>query len=127
MSSTVITLTGYQITETLYGSSRSLVYRGLRESDQIPVVIKLFNTDYPSFGELVRFRNQFTIAKNLDLPGIVKPYSLEHYRHSYALVMEDFGGISLGDYSNGQPMSLGTFFPIALQIVTTLELSLIHI
>ncbi|AOY82689.1 trifunctional serine/threonine-protein kinase/ATP-binding protein/sensor histidine kinase [Moorena producens JHB] len=121
MNSTLITLTGYQITETLYRSSRTLVYRGLRESDQIPVVIKLLNTDYPSFGELVRFRNQFTIAKNLDIPGIVKPYCLEHYRHSYALVMEDFGGISLGDYSNGQPMSLGTFFPIALQIVTTLQ------
>jgi hypothetical protein len=43
----------------------------------------------------VQFRNQYTIAKNLNFPGIIQTYSLESYRNGYALIVEDFGGISL--------------------------------
>ncbi|WP_293121124.1 serine/threonine-protein kinase PknK, partial [Moorena sp. SIO4G3] len=125
MSSTMVTLTGYQMTEIIYSGSRTLVYQGIRESDQKPVVIKLLKSEYPSFGELVQFRNQYTIAKNLDLPGIVKPYSLKHYRNGYGLVMEDFGGISLKTYcSNLESLkltSLTEFFDIALQIASILD------
>ncbi|MBF2060444.1 MAG: hypothetical protein IGR91_09755, partial [Fischerella thermalis M66_A2018_004] len=46
--------------------------------------------EYPSFNELVQFRNQYTIAKNLHISGIVQPLSLETYGNGYALVMEDF-------------------------------------
>ncbi|WP_364418750.1 ATP-binding sensor histidine kinase [Moorena sp. SIO3H5] len=125
MSSTMVTLTGYQMTEIIYSGSRTLVYQGIRESDQKPVVIKLLLSEYPSFGELVEFRNQYTIAKNLDLPGIVKSYSLKHYRNGYGLVMEDFGGISLKTYcSNLESLkltSLKEFFHIALQIASILD------
>jgi serine/threonine protein kinase len=93
-------LFNYRISEQLYAGSRTLVYRGIRETDQLPVVIKLLQQEYPTFNELLLFRNQYTIAKNLDLPGIVRPYSLEPYRNSYALIMEDFGGISLKDWIN---------------------------
>ncbi|NEQ78967.1 MAG: protein kinase, partial [Moorea sp. SIO2I5] len=121
----MVTLTGYQMTEIIYSGSRTLVYQGIRESDQKPVVIKLLLSEYPSFGELVQFRNQYTIAKNLDLPGIVKPYSLKHYRNGYGLVMEDFGGISLKTYcSNLESLkltSLKEFFHIALQIASILD------
>ncbi len=121
----MVTLTGYQMTEIIYSGSRTLVYQGIRESDQKPVVIKLLKSEYPCFGELVKFRNQYTIAKNLDLPGIVKPYSLKHYRNGYGLVMEDFGGISLKTYcSNLESLkltSLKEFFHIALQIASILD------
>jgi len=102
MSSPLIALTGYQITEIVYQSQRTLVYRGQRLSDQMPVIIKLLWSEYPSFSELVQFRNQYMIAKNFDIDGIVKPYNLENYRNSYALIMEDFGGISLQGWGLGK-------------------------
>jgi serine/threonine protein kinase len=67
MSSTFQTLTGYQLIEQIYNGSRTQVYRGVRSSDQKPVVIKLLKSEYPTFSELVQFRHQYTIAKNLDL------------------------------------------------------------
>ncbi|MEG4218890.1 hypothetical protein QUA27_26655, partial [Microcoleus sp. Pol14C6] len=75
-------VSGYHLVEQLYCGSRTLVYRAIREIDRLPVVIKLLNRDYPSFSELLQFRNQYTIAKNLRLPGVVEPYNLESYRHS---------------------------------------------
>ncbi|MEH2223744.1 trifunctional serine/threonine-protein kinase/ATP-binding protein/sensor histidine kinase [Nostoc sp.] len=122
-------LTGYQIHGLIYSGSKTLVHRGIRESDKKPVVIKLLRREYPTFYELVRFRNQYTIAKNLDIDGIIKTYSLENYQNSYALVMEDLGGISLqeemarwGDKGMGRNADgLQTFFHIALQIVSILD------
>ncbi|MDZ8264113.1 AAA family ATPase [Nostoc sp. ChiQUE01b] len=125
----MVALTGYQIHELIYSGSKTLVHRGIRESDKKPVVIKLLRREYPTFYELVRFRNQYTIAKNLDIDGIIKTYSLENYQNSYALVMEDLGGISLqeemarwGDRGMSRTADgLQTFFHIALQIVSILD------
>jgi hypothetical protein len=35
----------------------------------------------------VQFRNQYTIVKNLNLPGIIQNYSLQAYRNGYALIV----------------------------------------
>ncbi len=114
-------ISGYHLVEELYCGSRTLVYRAIRETDQIPVVIKLLNRDYPSFSELLQFRNQYTIAKNLHLPGVVEAYTLEFYRNSYALVMEDFGGISLRDYAQERSLTLVEILAIAIQITDILN------
>lgn len=127
MSSTFVTLTGYRILDKIYSGSRTQVYRGVRSHDQKPVVLKLLLSEYPTFKELVQFRNQYTIAKNIDLSGIVKPLALENYRNGYALVMEDNGCVSLKQkMGNGEGMgrtadSLKAFLDIAVQIVQTLE------
>ncbi|MBD2355614.1 AAA family ATPase [Tolypothrix sp. FACHB-123] len=126
MMSTEICIPGYQIGEELYNGSRTEVYRGVREIDRKPVVIKLLKNAYPSFSELLQFRNQYTIAKNLNSPEIIQTYSLENYRNGYALVMEDFGGISLKDYfislKAAHCQSLEEFLEIAIALCNTLDI-----
>ncbi|WP_017748382.1 ATP-binding sensor histidine kinase [Scytonema hofmannii] len=119
-------LTGYLISQQIYLGHKTVVYRGIRELDRQPVIIKMMRNEYPSFKELIQFRNQFTIAKNLHLEDVIKTYSLELYENSYVLVMEDFGGISLKDYvcdnvETRHGASLREFLQIAIQIVTALE------
>lgn len=116
----MLNLPGYQITAEVYDDNRTQVYRGIRQSDNQPVAVKLLKSDYPSFRELVQFRHQYAITKNLDLPGIVKPYSLENYGNGFVLVMEDFGGIPLQEYTARQPLPVAEFIPIARQIVQIL-------
>lgn len=88
-------ISGYDVVEQLYIGSRTSVYRALERLSQRSVIIKCLRQDYLSFNDLLQFRNQYTIARTLDIPGIVHPYSLESYGNSYALVMEDVGGVSL--------------------------------
>jgi predicted ATPase len=120
-----VSIAGYHLSEELYSGSRTLVYRGVRQTDSLPVVIKLLKNPYPSFSELVQFRNQYTIAKNLHSPLIIQTYSLEPYQNGYALVMEDFGGISLKDYFSCPKTlhanSLQEFFLIGLALCNALE------
>ena len=114
----------YKIVETVYSGSRTLVYLAIRTYDQLPVVIKLLKSEYPTFSELVQFRNQFIIAKNFNAPGIIKTYGLEPYQNSYALVMEDFGGISLQKWTLQQKnsLSLQEFLEIAIALCDTLDI-----
>jgi serine/threonine protein kinase len=117
-----IYLPGYQINEQIYSGSRTLVCRAKRESDGKCVIVKLMRNEYPSFSELVQFRNQFIISKNLGIDGVVRPLSLEAYNSFYALVMEDFGGISLDEYFHeSEPKELCEFFNVAIQIVVALD------
>ncbi|KYC41149.1 serine/threonine protein kinase [Scytonema hofmannii PCC 7110] len=121
----IFTIPGYRILEKIYAGSKTLVCRGIRENDQEPVVIKLIQSKYPSFAQIAQFRNQYAIATNLHISGIIQTYSLEHCNNSYALVMEDFGGVSLKDYLNHVKVSntipLEEFFHIAVQIASTLH------
>ncbi|MEH1828929.1 MAG: AAA family ATPase [Nostoc sp.] len=126
MVSTIVNIPGYRISEELYNGSRTLVYRGVRETDSLPVVIKLLKNLYPSFHELLSFRNQYTIAKNLNSPLIVQTYSLEPYQNGYALVMEDFGGMSLKNYFTSPETpymaSCEEFLRIAIALCNTLDI-----
>jgi len=129
MKSVNIDLPGYRMTNQLYAGSRTLVYQAIREVDQSPVVLKLLQEEYPTFGELVRFRNQYVISQNLALPGVVKPLALLRYRQGYALVMEDVGSISLSNYlkqlaADGDcstPLAIADFLIIGLQLAQTLS------
>ncbi|MEH1945936.1 MAG: AAA family ATPase [Nostoc sp.] len=129
MVSTLVSIPGYRIYDLLYNGSRTLVYRGVRETDSLPVVIKLLKNPYPSFSELLSFRNQYTIAKNLNHPGIIQTYSLESYQNGYALVMEDFGGISLKDFAKVERLhitSLKEFLLSAISLCNTLDIVIRH-
>ncbi|MFK8185210.1 MAG: serine/threonine protein kinase, partial [Phormidesmis sp.] len=114
-------LKGYSLREQLYAGKRSAVYRALWDMEQCSVVIKLLQSEYPSFGELVQFRNQYQITKNLSIPGIVPPLALDPWRNGYALVMEDFGGISLGDYVQQHELTGQEVLAIALQLADILH------
>ena len=120
-------IAGYQITEQLYAGSRTLVYRAIRESDQKPAILKLLRHEMPTFSELVQFRNQYAILRVItevsssNITGIIQPLSLEPYGNSYVLVMEDFGGISLSQFTQGHPLEIATFLAIAIQLADILH------
>ncbi|MGD1701259.1 ATP-binding protein, partial [Dapis sp. BLCC M229] len=114
-------IANYQVHELIHESDRTLVYRGRNIESGQPVIVKLMGQEYPNFNELVQFRNQYAIAKNLDIPGIIKPYSLLRYKNGYALIMEDIGAISLAEYQRQLSVSLQQFWQIALSLAEILH------
>jgi predicted ATPase/signal transduction histidine kinase len=126
MLGTTLNFPGYSIESQIYEGERTVVYKGIRDTDAMPVVIKLMQNEYPSFSEIIQFRNQYSIAKNLDIPGIVKPYSLQTYHNGYALFME-YGGISLKEWAKNNNVetryiaSLHDFLVVAIQIATIFD------
>ena len=114
------TISGYQILEQIYESERSLVYRGLRNQDAHPIILKLLKKEYPTPEEIARFKLEYEIIRNLNLDGVVRPYGLERYKNSLILLLEDFGGKSLKFLMRDRTFSLGEFLTIAIQLADIL-------
>ncbi|NEP80170.1 MAG: serine/threonine protein kinase, partial [Okeania sp. SIO3B3] len=114
-------LTGYQTTDLIYDGTRTLVYRGVKIEDSKPVILKKLRKEYPTFNELLQFRHQYLLNKNLDVPGIVRPLALEKYGLGYVLVMEDVGGMSLSQYISDRSLSIEEFLKFAVAISKILE------
>ncbi len=91
----MLSLPGYQVTACIYESLNSLIYRGTRQSDHMPVILKMLREDYPTPQELIRYRQEYAITQSLHLDGVIRTYGLEPYRNTLIMFLEDFGGDSL--------------------------------
>ncbi|MBW4518697.1 MAG: AAA family ATPase [Scytolyngbya sp. HA4215-MV1] len=125
----MVAIPGYQVFEKLCESSRSLIYRAQRDSDQKPLLLKILRQEYPSRSTVARFQTEYDILRSLNLEGVIKAYALETYQQSPVLVLEDFGGTSLQawlhDYPEGKTAShptfnLEEFLTLAIQVTSTL-------
>ncbi|MGL5511356.1 MAG: serine/threonine protein kinase, partial [Microcoleaceae cyanobacterium] len=112
---------GYTIIDQLYVGTRTIVYRGLKTIEKLPVIIKVLRNEYPNFSELVKFRNQYLITQNLNLVGLVPILYLEPWGNSYALVMPDIGSISLDKYIQQKSLTILEILEIALQLTNILH------
>lgn len=111
---------GFQAGERLYESRNSLIVRASRDSDALPVVIKILKNDYPSPEELARYRREFDITNSLDLPGVVRSHELRRHEKTLLMVLEDFEGMSVADLMASRALSLDEFLDAAIQLVEAL-------
>ncbi|MDI1480310.1 AAA family ATPase [Polyangium sp. y55x31] len=105
----------YTLTETLSEHDGVAVYRGRRDADQRPVVIKKLDPRRCRPRDLERLKNEYEIGRTLDTSAVAKPLALESLEGSPALVTEDAGSVSLL-HLLGAPMGLSRFLPLAVAI-----------
>jgi len=117
----MLKIDGYEILTQIYESSNSTVYRGFREQDNQPVILKVLKEDYPAPSELTRYKQEYEITRNLNLEGVIKAYEFKPYQRTLAIVLEDFGGTSLKELMNQRReagtglLSLQEFLSIAIK------------
>ena len=120
----MLSLIGYQSLTLIYESANSEVYRGIRQSDNRPVILKLLKQNYVTSSKLTRYRQEFEILSSLDVEGVIKAYSLETHKRNLIIILEDFQAVSLKKWLENKRFSLKEFLNIALLIV--ISLGLIH-
>ncbi|MEM8674445.1 MAG: AAA family ATPase [Cyanobacteria bacterium P01_G01_bin.67] len=116
----MISLADYQISVQIHQSNNSVVYRGKRKQDDLPVIIKVLRQDYPTPTQITRYKQEYQITHNLAIPGVVKAYSLEKYQNTLVIIFEDFGGESLKILTERKQLTLREFLPIAISITVAL-------
>ncbi len=85
----------YILNTRIHQSPLGEVFRGCRESDGTPVVIKASRRDHPTAVELMRLRQEYALLKSLDLPCVARALELRQVGHGLELVIEDVGDTSL--------------------------------
>ncbi|MBD2579322.1 AAA family ATPase [Oscillatoria sp. FACHB-1406] len=112
----MVTICNYQVTEKLYESQNSIVYRGYRENESQSVILKMLKDVYPSPERIARFKREFETTKSLDIEGVADVYSLESDQNRWVMTVEDFGGESLIGLTKNIKLSIGDFLGIAIEI-----------
>ncbi|MBH8578323.1 AAA family ATPase [Nostocaceae cyanobacterium CENA369] len=110
----------YQVTEKLYDSSNSLVYRGHQLEDGQPVILKMLKQAYPPPEKIAWFKREYETTRSIHLPGVINVYSLENIENYWVIGLEDFGGESLNQIIPKRQFTIAEFLHLAIEIVDIL-------
>jgi predicted ATPase/serine phosphatase RsbU (regulator of sigma subunit) len=116
-----VELPGFILDEELHRGKRTVVYRGRRECDELPVVLKVLNGSTASFNEIVRLHHEYAVASGVNGDGIIRTLSLEKHHRLHAITFEDIGGTSLAKFLDGNRLDLPAFLRLAIQLCTALQ------
>jgi predicted ATPase/serine phosphatase RsbU (regulator of sigma subunit)/tRNA A-37 threonylcarbamoyl transferase component Bud32 len=123
-------LPGYEIIEELHRGRKTVVYRGKRKKDRYPVVIKAILPDEASPFDAVRLHREHETMIRADVAGVVKVHGIEHHHDIHALILEDFGGVSLKYIIQSKRFDILAVLQIACQLAEILaeihERNIIH-
>jgi diguanylate cyclase (GGDEF)-like protein len=116
-------LSAYKDLIQIHDGNNSRVYRARRVEDRRSLILKILKADYPTPNQLRRYRQEYHLTHQLQLPSIIKAYGLEEWQRTLVMTLEDFGGISLDQWlqQRQQGLPVGEFLPLALKIVDGLE------
>jgi predicted ATPase/signal transduction histidine kinase/tRNA A-37 threonylcarbamoyl transferase component Bud32 len=114
-------LSQYQIHSTLHEGAETIIYRGQTSTDSPATILKVLKAEYPTLEAITRLKHEYQIRQKLDSEHIVKAICLETFDHRLGLILEDFGGESLGQLLEKERLSLLATLNIAIQIVKALE------
>jgi len=90
---------GFEIQDKIFESNHTIIYRAIRKGDDLPVVLKILNGDYPSPEEINRFQHEFNIIKKLEeIRGVIGTHHLEKFQNTLVMVLEDFHASSLDQH-----------------------------
>jgi predicted ATPase/serine phosphatase RsbU (regulator of sigma subunit)/tRNA A-37 threonylcarbamoyl transferase component Bud32 len=108
-----------KIRETVHAD----LFRGHRNADLSPVVLKVPRGDYPSAIQLAKLKHEYGLLRSLQVPGVVRTFGLEKFGNNVALVLEDVGDRSLDKVVGPGPRRFDarTFLRLAISITRVVE------
>jgi predicted ATPase/GAF domain-containing protein/tRNA A-37 threonylcarbamoyl transferase component Bud32 len=117
----MIFINGYEITETVYSGVNTVIYRGIWQKHNLPVILKTLKSEYPTIEQITKLRHESQIRRYaIELQTIVKFYRVENHQNGSALILEDFGGIDLAQFLSTTKLNISDFLKIAIQLANCL-------
>ncbi|MEZ4233603.1 MAG: AAA family ATPase [Polyangiaceae bacterium] len=110
--------------QRLRDGADSVVFRGLREPDGEPVVVKQLRKLYPSADQIAALQRELDLTNLAASDGVIRAYGIEQEEGIVRLIVEDFGATSLASQIAEARPSLGECLDIAVSI--TRALAVVH-
>ena len=111
---------GHKVSNVIYESNNSVIYRAYQEEDNNSVILKTLKEAYPSPIRIAQFKREYEIIKSIEHPGIIDAYELGIDQNRWVMIVEDFGGKSLNELQLPGKLTIQEFLLLAIQIVNSL-------
>jgi serine/threonine protein kinase len=109
----------YTITEVLFEDAAGGLYRGVRDRDRAPVVVRFLRVDPPAPREAERLRKEYEILCRIEGSWAPKPYGLDWRQGQLRLVLKGFDGELLSGLFD-RPVEPGRFLEVAVRLTSAL-------
>ncbi len=96
------------------------MYRAVRKSDRLPVILKMSHKEYPTPRDIAGLKMEYELARRFDHLGVIKGLDLVPFRKAFLYVMEDFGGQALSLEIEKGPLPIPAFLDYAIKIADAL-------
>ena len=116
-----LTTDNFIITEKIYESKNSIIYKGKRKSNNENVIGKTLSGEYPSPDFLLRFKSEYELLTRINISGVIKVFEMEKLNDRPIFFMEDFVGLSLKDYIKNEKVYLEEFIDITIKVIKILK------
>ncbi|MCP4129747.1 MAG: AAA family ATPase [bacterium] len=124
------TIAGYTILEKIDETQQSIVFRAQKDPRSKTEIIKVLKGAWPSPTDIARFKHEYELLMNIDLDGVVSTSDIKESNSGIAIILEDFGAISLKKILNKKKLTIHSFLDIAVAIAHILgslhKLNIIH-
>jgi len=125
MQTALFDLPNYTVHNQIYESASSLIYRGKRIDDDLPIVLKIQKQAFPLPEESIYYQQEFDITNKINSAGVIQAYELQKYHNKLYIVLEDIDGCSLKQILQQSTRAtfsipLSNFLLIAINIAQTL-------
>jgi len=117
----MIKILDYKIVKKIHQGSSATVFRCIRVKDTQPVILKILNREYPTPGEITRFKHNYEVAASLDVKGVCRMYDLAEYQNCPVIIHEDIGGKSLDGLISLKKFQVDEFLKLAITITDILS------
>ena len=111
---------GFTVTEEVYRGRTRVVYRGRRDRDGVPVILKAFSDEVPPAMADASLRREYELVKDLDVPGVARAFGLAPAGDRVVLVLEDVGGERLKTLIAAGPIDVRTALRIGVELSGTI-------
>ena len=112
---------GYSLEEVIFESSRTRLWRGRRQSDELSVLIKGSASPQQSAQELAEMRHEHEITQALKIDGVLKSRELVRCENGWALILENTEGLPLRKLMDAARFELLDSLKVALSLTGILK------
>lgn len=120
----------FDVVEELAETRKSKIYRVKDGKTGQIYVIKSLKGREPAVIDLLHFKKEYALVKDINLPGIIRILDLFESEGQWFLLLEDFPGISLKEFLKRNPLTIQEFLKIGIALAQTLgylhQMDLIH-
>ncbi len=102
----MIQIPGFVIFSEVARNEQYVIFQGIREIDQKPVLIKTLSNPHPPLEDLANLKNEYEITKEIDTPQVLKTLDFDKFQNHLYLVYEDAGYESLLKLLKSRSLSL---------------------